>query len=137
MFKFFFLLAFTQILSQHLEIDDLHQNPILLLKEQNCYIQTGIIKIVHPINLTSLEENVSLFINISRKIDKTFPLASLIVRNNLYKLKPMKRARQKRWDIIGKGWKWLAGNPDADDLRIINSTFNSLIDQSNEQIKIN
>lgn len=143
MFKFFFLLAFTQILSQHLEIDDLHQNPILLLKEQNCYIQTGIIKIVHPINLTSLEENVSLFINISRKIDKTFPLASLIVRksrqlaDNLYKLKPMKRSRQKRWDIIGKGWKWLAGNPDADDLRIINSTFNSLIDQSNEQIKIN
>lgn len=143
MTRFHFLLALTQILGQHLEIEDLNQRALLLLKQQDCFIQTGIIKIIHPINLTMLEENVVSFLDISRKIDRNLPLSSLITRksrqlaDNLYKLKPIKNSRPKRWDIIGKGWKWLAGNPDADDLRIINKTFNELIDQTNEQIKIN
>ncbi|XP_062555573.1 uncharacterized protein LOC134220510 [Armigeres subalbatus] len=144
--KFFNVLLFIsikQILGQYLEINDLHHNPLLMLKEQNCYIQTGIIKILHPINLTMLEINVALFLEFSRKIDQDLPMSNLILRksrqlaDNLYKLKPVRRNRHKRWDSIGKGWKWLAGTPDADDLRIINSTFNALVDQSNEQIKIN
>lgn len=52
------------------------------------------------------------------------------------KLKPFTR-RHKRWDTIGTVWKWIAGNPDAEDLRIINSTFNSLISQNNKQVMIN
>ncbi|XP_052562976.1 uncharacterized protein LOC128092676, partial [Culex pipiens pallens] len=45
--------------------------------------------------------------------------------------------RQKRWDRIGTFWKTIAGNPDADDLRMINSSINSLITNNNIQIKIN
>ncbi|XP_055641503.1 uncharacterized protein LOC129778561 [Toxorhynchites rutilus septentrionalis] len=52
------------------------------------------------------------------------------------KLKPFIK-RQKRWDTIGTVWKWVAGNPDADDLRIINATLNSLITQNNKQVMIN
>lgn len=129
--------------SQHLDIKNLNQDPILLLHLKNCYIQTGIIKIVHPINLTVLEENVNTFLDISRKIDRTLPMSDLIIRrskqiaDNLIQIKPIKTKRQKRWDSIGTGWKWLAGTPDAEDLRLINSSLNELVDQSNDQIKIN
>lgn len=138
-----FLYLFQQYLCQHLEIKNLNQDSLLLLHLKNCYIQTGTIKIVHPINLTILEENVNAFLEISRKIDRTLPMSDLITRrskqiaDNLVQLKPIKTRRQKRWDSLGTAWKWLAGSPDADDLRLINSSMNNLIDQSNEQIKVN
>lgn len=137
------IIWFQQTLCQHLEIKNLHQDPILLFQIKDCFIQTGIIKIIHPINLTTLEDNVKSLLEISEKIDRSLPMSNLIIHkskqiaDNFYELKPIKVSRQKRWDIIGKTWKWIAGNPDAEDLRIINSTFNNLIDQSNEQIKIN
>lgn len=34
-------------------------------------------------------------------------------------------------------WKWIAGSPDADDLRALNASMNDLIDGNNAQIKIN
>ena len=49
----------------------------------------------------------------------------------------MKPRRSKRWDTIGTVWKWIAGSPDAQDLDIINSTLNQLIDQNNHQMQIN
>lgn len=45
--------------------------------------------------------------------------------------------RFKRWDSIGSVWKFIAGSPDADDLRIINSTLNQVIDYNNVQVSIN
>lgn len=136
------LLLLKHTSCQDLEIRILHE-PILLLKLQNCFIQTGTIKLIHPINITNIETNVNSFLEISRKIDQSLPMSNLIIRkskqllNNLYEIKPIRSNRHKRWDIVGKTWKWIAGSPDADDLRLINSTFNNLIDQSNEQIKVN
>lgn len=139
----FFTLFFWQIRSQKMEIRNLNTDPILILKTNNCAIQTGIIKILHPINITNLEKNVNLFLKISRDIDDTLPISELIRRksrqlvSNLHQVKPAKSRRIKRWDAIGTTWKWIAGNPDAEDLRLINTTLNELIDQNNEQIKIN
>lgn len=45
--------------------------------------------------------------------------------------------RAKRWEQLGSIWKYISGSPDAEDLRIINSTSNSLIQQNEKQIKIN
>ncbi|KXJ71618.1 hypothetical protein RP20_CCG020168 [Aedes albopictus] len=45
--------------------------------------------------------------------------------------------RHRRWDSLGTAWKWIAGSPDAQDLHIINSTMNELINQNNHQYKIN
>lgn len=45
--------------------------------------------------------------------------------------------RHKRWDSLGTFWKYLAGSPDANDLKIINSSINNLIVNNNEQVKIN
>lgn len=42
-------------------------------------------------------------------------------------------SRKKRWETLGQVWKWLSGSPDANDLRIINRTLNSLVNESNKQ----
>lgn len=129
--------------SQSLEIKNLMDDPILLLKLNDCRLQTGSIKIVHPINLTSLENNVFLFVKLARQIDREIPISNLILQkskelvNNLHHIKPMKSRRSKRWDTLGATWKWIAGSPDAEDLRIINTTMDKLISQNNQQTKIN
>lgn len=53
----------------------------------------------------------------------------------LQKLNPNKR--QKRWDKVGTIWKYIAGTPDADDLKLINSSINNLVSNNNLQVKIN
>lgn len=45
--------------------------------------------------------------------------------------------RQKRWDAVGTVWQFIAGSPNANDLKLINSTINNLISNNNEQVKIN
>ncbi|XP_065086119.1 uncharacterized protein LOC135708105 [Ochlerotatus camptorhynchus] len=53
----------------------------------------------------------------------------------LKNLLPIKR--RKRWNSLGTVWKYLAGSPDANDLKIINSSINGLITNNNEQVRIN
>lgn len=53
------------------------------------------------------------------------------------KLKPIESKRKRRWEALGSAWKYVSGSPDAEDLRILNTTTNSLIEQNNEQVKTN
>lgn len=53
------------------------------------------------------------------------------------KLKHSDGKRIKRWNSLGTAWKYISGSPDAEDLKIINSTTNSLIEQNERQIRIN
>ena len=128
--------------SQELGITNLHNDPILITKHRSCKIQIGVIKIIHPINLTELETTIQILTNtVYDKI--TNPLTKIVKQKtndmykNFYQLRPTTPARRKRWDIIGTTWKWIAGNPDAQDLRIINNTLNNLIDENNSQYRIN
>lgn len=124
-------------------IKNLNDDPVLLHKHKHCWIETGKIKIIHPVNLTSLEKNVLVLNKITRVLDSRNPIAQLAFQksrtlvSNLRQLKPLQKKRQRRWDKLGTAWKWLAGNPDAEDLRVINSTINTLIDQNNNQVRIN
>ena len=45
--------------------------------------------------------------------------------------------RERRWDTISTIWKRIAGTPATEDVRVISSTVNSLIDQNNQQVLIN
>lgn len=54
---------------------------------------------------------------------------------NLKNLLPIRR--KKRWNQLGTVWKYIAGSPDANDLKIINSSINGLINNNNEQVRIN
>lgn len=57
------------------------------------------------------------------------------IDSSVNSLLPVKKV--KRWDSLGTAWKYLAGNPDANDLKIINSSINSLINNNNQQVRIN
>uniref|UniRef100_A0AB38Z2D5 Envelope protein n=1 Tax=Chalana errantivirus TaxID=3078400 RepID=A0AB38Z2D5_9VIRU len=104
-------------------------------------IKEGHVRILHPINIKEIENVISkLYETYDNRISN--PLTRLVeaktkkLLNTYTKIKPRIR-RTKRWDTIGKAFKWLAGSPDADDLRAINSTMNNLILQNNKQIIIN
>lgn len=45
--------------------------------------------------------------------------------------------QNRRWDIIRKGWKWIAVSTDADNPRAIHKSINELIDKNKAQTKIN
>lgn len=131
--------------SQKLSIRDLQNDPLLLVEMKSCKIQTGTIKIIHPINISSIEETAEILVQASYKsnVQATNPLINMLrlktkkLFSNLHQLKPQQHHRAKRWDAVGTVWKWIAGTPDASDLHAINSTMNDLIDQNNQQYKVN
>jgi Gypsy protein len=136
---FFYL--FTQIFGQELEIHNLENNLLAMIETKNCKLKIGNTRILHPINLTLIENTViELLDTIDKKLHNNSALIRLLnheakkLENNLNQIKPK---RNKRWDSIGKIWKILAGSPDADDLRVINLTMNNLIDENNKQVQIN
>lgn len=98
---------------------------------------------MHPIELGPIKQVIDfLYSEAQEKIiyDK---LLSPIIKTKIEKLSLTFRKTQssdkrvKRWDSLGKGWKYISGSPDADDIRLINATINSMIDQENNQIRIN
>lgn len=129
---------------QELELKHLENKPILVMKYKSCKIQSGNIKIIHTINLTDLELTINLLTNSAyTNIDDKNHLTKIMkykvkqLYSNLYQLKPSKHQRHKRWDMIGTTWKWIAGSPDAEDLRIINTTMHQLIKENNNQYRVN
>lgn len=58
------------------------------------------------------------------------------LKTNLRQILP-KHRRQKRWDALGRAWKWMSGSPDADDLQLINSGINQLTENNNRQTSVN
>lgn len=130
------------ICTQHLELLNLYDNSISVTKLGKARLQTGTIKILHPINISKLEQVVDditlsakpeMFTN--KQLSYTLQLKVNAMIKAFRSLKP--RIRTKRWDALGSAWKWLAGTPDADDLRAIDKSVNQLITENNAQIKIN
>lgn len=130
------------IYCQELGIRHLNQDPIIALEVGKCRIQTGTTRIIHPINLTDIEVTMELVTELAYK-KITNPLTKIVrqklqeLYTNLHQIKPSTRTRRKRWDALGTTWKWIAGNPDAEDLRAINSSMNDLINENNKQYQIN
>lgn len=140
----FLIVSIKPLIAQKLEIKSLYDDPILLIKTGHCKIQVGNIKVIHPINLTNIEITVGTINKlIDNKMYDKLELHNIVrqkikkLHDNLRQIKPIQSTRYKRWDALGSGWKWLAGTPDAEDLRIINNTMNQLIDANNQQVHIN
>lgn len=110
----------------------------------NARISSSYLRILHKIDMGTIEgaiQQVKIASQNSALNDDTLgPLIRLKAKKLVeihIKLKPVMPKRKKRWESLGAAWKYISGSPDAEDLRIINRTSNSLIDQNNEQIKIN
>ena len=105
-------------------------------------ITEGSVQIVHNINTTLLLEAIGLWETVS--LNESSPSTEIIrtkiknIKTKFIQTRPIcKRTRSKRWDKLGAGWKWLAGSPDADDLRTIVNNYNKVVDNNNNQILIN
>lgn len=130
--------------TQKLQIIGIPNDPIVQIKVTDCKIQMGSLKIIHPVNLTKIEESIEIITNsFYNKLTPTNPLQEVIkyrikkLYSTLYGLKPERAHRFRRWDSLGTAWKWVAGSPDAQDLQIINLTMNNIIEQNNYQYQIN
>lgn len=125
-----------------IKVHDFNQNPLAIIPLGKAKIQLGNVRIIQPINFTQFEDIIQNFDEIlttnkfNGQLYQLLKKKHTILYNTYYKLKPITH-RRKRWDTIGTVWKWIAGSPDAEDLRVINSTMNNLIDSNNQQVLIN
>lgn len=122
-------------------MDITSNNGLTILDKGHAYIQSGNFRIVHTIDLNILDFIVMEIEKIYESLkDEKSSFKNLldsklfVLKENLKNLKPH---RVKRWDALGSGIKWLAGNPDADDLRSIDKNLDNLIRENNNQVKVN
>lgn len=117
--------------------------PIVSIRAGNAWIINGNFKLVHVINIT---QYVSITENISALVEKRMPPSGnkdiinyhlTQTKERLRELGQTKTRNRRSIDWIGSAWKWVAGNPDAADWNSMLKSQNSIIDNNNEQYKIN
>lgn len=107
-------------------------------------ISNSHVRILHKIDIKDIESVIQfLDVAATEKVVNNKILGPLIkvkqekLRGTYKKLKNSERTRFKRWNSLGTAWKYISGSPDANDLKIINTTTNLLIEQNDKQIRIN
>lgn len=125
-------------------IHDLDKNPIAVIALGPARVSFNYVRIIHHIDLKPLELITEKLMAIAdEKITDRHILSPLIkskqekLLKTFGKLKSSNIRRAKRWESLGKAWKYISGSPDAEDLKIINTTTNTLIEQNNKQMSIN
>ncbi|XP_058449160.1 uncharacterized protein LOC131429132 [Malaya genurostris] len=132
-----------QLLSRHdvtADLRDVGRQPVLIFDQGEARIKLDHTYYIHYFNLTTIRMQVKSlrdqFENFSQNqfsdlVEEKFNEIDFALKS----IDPIRR--HKRWDSVGTVWKFIAGSPDANDLRIINSTINNLVTNNNEQIRIN
>lgn len=133
-----------------MHILDLSTSPGLVqIAKRTAFIRQGSYQVVHLIDLNKIGPIISEIEQISDKVDKTNKFKNILASKTLHlkrtfdEIKPHYRLKRS-WDWIGSGIKWMAGNPDAEDMRSTNkdintlaASYNNLAKANNEQIEIN
>lgn len=106
-------------------------------------MQIGSFKLVHSINISEYQLALrELQQTIIHKLNPGNPILPFLhyelsqTQLALNKLK-LKEKNKRSIDFLGTIWKWIAGSPDHQDLRIINGNLDELSDNNNKQIIIN
>lgn len=137
----------------HLEIRDLNNNPgILAIKVGKVSMKEGTHTLIHEINLYPFRTILNQYEEIIYKLQKNTNITSIVTiikRKHeqadfiLHNLIP-KRKTKKSLDFLGTAIKVITGNLDNNDLITLNNQLqnlknsdNLLINENNEQIKIN
>lgn len=113
------------------------------IKQGNGNIISGNFKIIHHINLSSYIEILNNIKSEVKMIDSTSIMKSQLtyqigeIEKLLEELQgqPSRMRRSINW--IGSAWKWIAGSPDATDWDEILKSQDRIIENNNEQYKIN
>lgn len=120
-----------------------YDTPIVSVKLGNGNIVSGNFKIIHQIDLRNY---VEILTNIKSEV-KGIDSASIMKSQLIYQInetekllgelqgQPSRTKRSINW--IGSAWKWIAGSPDATDWDEILKSQDRIIENNNEQYKIN
>ncbi|XP_053698942.1 uncharacterized protein LOC128745900 [Sabethes cyaneus] len=123
-----------------IDLRHMGRQPILIFHQGEARLRLDYKYYIHHFNLTVIKTQVRSLREQFKNFSKN-EFTELIIEKfseidfALKSIDPVRR--HKRWDSLGTFWKFLAGNPDANDLMIINSSINDLITNNNEQVKIN
>ena len=125
-----------------IRIHDLERNPLAIIPFGSARITNNHIRILHRINIDTIRQTITSLDNRVQQIIQNKRIWNELIKNKIGKLhqtfeKISPPTRVKRWERLGSLWKYISGSPDAEDLRIVNYTENSLINQNNRQISIN
>lgn len=125
------------------EVLDYSQSEIVTIEDGNGKIQIGTYRILHVINLTEYATIIEeLRTEFDKNIPSSHPLHPFIMEEinntiiNIHNIIPNSRGKRSL-NFIGSAWKWVAGNPDHDDLVAINNKFEEVIENNNQQLIIN
>lgn len=117
--------------------------PIVTIQRGSAWTIDGHFNLIHIINLESFAEILGDLTNALRdKVDNEqrkaiirFHLQQAIER--LDELRPTESRRRRSIDWLGSAWKWIAGSPDATDWNQILESQDDVIENNNQQYKIN
>jgi len=113
---------------------------VVTLRQGSGWRVDGYFNLIHLVKLDEIEESIVRTQEEARELDEgqTRILALYHLgqaRQMLSKLSRVRRARSIDW--LGSAWKWIAGSPDASDWSAILSTRDSLVENNNQQYRIN
>lgn len=124
-------------------------NGIIAFKLKSVRIRVGYERIIHEIDLESIERNLETLQDISETYNNTSHLKDTLnqkikIANGKLKSLQFRRTKRALVNILGSAIKYVAGNPDSQDLETIEKSLsilenksNQIIENQNEQIKIN
>ncbi|XP_058064657.1 uncharacterized protein LOC131214292, partial [Anopheles bellator] len=125
---------------QNISISSLEKIPIFAFKRGDARVTFGNNYYIHHFNVSAIQREIRILSTEFSSLEET-QFTTIIEQEFTNAYEMLKNTfpihRSKRWDAIGTVWKFIAGSPDADDLRLINSTINDLITNNNLQVKIN
>ncbi|XP_055625286.1 uncharacterized protein LOC129767975 [Toxorhynchites rutilus septentrionalis] len=128
------------VITEKIDVKRIDHLPIIAFNLGTARIQQTSHYYMHHFNVTSLKTHVEI-LKIQFEQLKPNQFTSLTkqtfeqIHQTLENLAPSRR--QKRWNSLGTAWKFIAGSPDANDLKILNSSINDLISNNNQQVRIN
>lgn len=121
-----------------------YNTPIVTIKQGTGKIINGNFKMIHIINITIYEDIVNRLVpTINDHIDKNSILRPQLlyqlqqIQSLLQKIHGRKARKARSINWIGSAWKWIAGSPDATDWDNLLKTQNVIIENNNNQYKIN
>ncbi|XP_055617587.1 uncharacterized protein LOC129762971 [Toxorhynchites rutilus septentrionalis] len=124
-------------------------NGLLTLKLDSVKIKLGYDRIIHKINLDEIGQNINYIEKLANNLNVTDHLQQTIqfkIKKAYEKLTGFypKRAKRGLINALGNVIKFIAGNPDQEDLDLINQNLemletnsNKIIDNQIKQVKIN
>lgn len=119
-----------------------YNTPLVTIKQGNGRIIQGSFKLIHVINLKDYEEIMDRITPSITRIHQDNTLQPQLIHQAevitqlISELKGHSRA-QRSINWIGSAWKWIAGSPDATDWDQIMTSQNQIINNNNQQYRIN